>query len=97
MYIVVLLPRHKAVFVCYFICSLRRPARPRVPNGDVSVHTNFPSVISGSTEATIRLAGMLLRRIRRSRAMAYFMSTLTPRFKSITLSVLYADLLICLF
>ena len=48
----------------YLFCSLRRPARPRVSNGYVSVHTNFPSVVSGSTEATIRLAGMLLGRIR---------------------------------
>ena len=33
----------------FFFFSHQRPARPRVPNGDVSVHTNFPSVVSGST------------------------------------------------
>ena len=44
-YIYIHMHLHVHIYIyIYICCSLRRPARPRVPNGDVSVHTNSPSV-----------------------------------------------------
>ena len=55
----------KVYIYIYICCSLRKPAGPRVPKGYVSMQTNFLSVVSGLTEAGIRLGGMLLGCIRK--------------------------------